>query len=156
MFITLIKKYKMNNVIKTGKIFMKKTSNSPTGKFTNLISNKDIKFIEEEKLKCKERYFKNLSKIKNYDKYVELFGDEKNFEPTGIIKEFAMTHWCKLDPKTPTWSYPIIYNTAMKHIKNNSMRQPEDLCAKGYAMETVCYIEKWFKDNKLDINKFIV
>jgi len=90
-----------------------------------------------------------IQKIENIDKYQQLFGkvtlDVCNSRDS-ILHRFEQVNWNRLDKTIPKWSYPFVYELALKNSKiNGYYRNPESSVAQSFAEETVKELEKIFE-----------
>lgn len=91
----------------------------------------------------------NIQKIENIDKYQKLYGVVHLTVHTkkcdSILYKFEQVNWNKLDSTIPKWSYPFIYEVALKNSKfGDTGRNPEMICARDFAEETVNKLRKEF------------
>lgn len=107
-------------------------------KQTKLINSQIQKIIYKSNLE--------IQQIKGISKYEEFFGKvsvRSHFDDTNSIKSKFYRNWFSLDDSIPEWSYPLIYDIALKESKlSGTFRQPEDLVASSNAEKTVKQLEK--------------
>ena len=103
---------------------------------------KEIEYITEQANQ-------EIQKIKNIDKYQKLFGKvDLSIDlhtDDSILYKFEQINWNRLDKTIPKWSYPFIYELALKNSKMIT-HLPEGMCAQDFAKETVILLDKILKN----------
>ena len=105
---------------------------------------KEIEYITEQANK-------KIQALENIDKYQQLFGKVtlcvNNSCDGSILHRFEHVNWNRLDKTIPKWSYPFVYELAVKNSNPNKgyYRNPESYIAIDYAEKTVKELEKIFE-----------
>lgn len=96
-----------------------------------------------------------IQQIRGISKYQEFFGKVSvslSVNGTNSIKEKFDKSWYQLDESIPKWSYPLIYEMALKESELiegfNYGRNPEALVAAEHARKTVEFLEQYDKSIK--------
>ena len=123
----------------------------------NILSLKQIKNIKDQISIRKNNCFEDIQKIRGIKDYEHLNGkiivncESEEFDMNCTRQKFHI-NLCQLTEESKPWTYPFIYNLAIKEIENykNDKWLPESMLSFDNANETKLYLDSWFKRNKID------